>query len=66
AWRDQYMRITMRDKDKIREGEIKGRREGKLEKALEIAKKLIAEGMNVLDISQIVGLPLEEINSLAK
>ena len=60
------MRITMRDKDKIREGEIKGRREGKLEKALEIAKKLIAEGMNVLDISQIVGLPLEEINSLAK
>ena len=47
-------------------GEERGIIKGEIKKALEIAKKMLTMGMNALDISQIVGLSVDEINALAK
>ncbi len=44
------MKLTLRDRDKIREGIIEGRRK----KSLEVAKSLLTAGMDELKISELV------------
>ena len=48
----------------IKQGKIAGKLEGEKEKALEIAKKMLAEGMNINIITKITGLSEAEIESL--
>ncbi len=45
-------------------GEEKGKQLGEKNKQIEIAKKLIEDGMNVEKISKVVGLSKEEIENL--
>jgi predicted transposase/invertase (TIGR01784 family) len=40
-----------------KEGELRGEQRGKLEGKIEIAKALLLKGLNLMDISQITGLP---------
>ena len=46
------------------EGKEEGRAEGEKNKALEIARNLKQYGMSVAEISQMTGLPEEELNKL--
>lgn len=48
----------------LREGKEKGRMEGKLEKAIEIAKKLLAKGASIEDIAEITDLPVSDVKKL--
>ena len=74
------MRVMMRDLDKISEGiaigeergiaigeergEERGIIKGEIKKALEIAKKMLVEGVNLSQIIHFTGLSVDEINSL--
>ena len=50
--------------DGFAEGEAKGRSEGKTEERVQIAKAMIAKGMDRNTISEITGLSDEELESL--
>ena len=45
-------------------GKEEGKMEGASEKAIEIAKKMLAKGMDMSDISELSGLTIDEINKL--
>ena len=51
-------------KEGIQLGEQKGRQEGKQESQLEIAKKMLATGMDQSTIAEITNLSLEQIKTL--
>ncbi len=52
----------MRDHDKRQEGRI----EGRIEKALDIAKSLMTAGISIAKVSLHTGLSVDDINALAK
>nr|VFK14997.1 MAG: conserved hypothetical protein (putative transposase or invertase) [Candidatus Kentron sp. LFY] len=49
----------------VQQGIQQGREKGLREKALEIARALLSKGMDINDISEISGLPVEEIRKLS-
>jgi predicted transposase/invertase (TIGR01784 family) len=50
--------------EKIEKAELKGKIDGELGKAEEIAKKMLAKGKNAEEIAELTGLSLEKVNSL--
>ncbi|MEI8093652.1 MAG: PD-(D/E)XK nuclease family transposase [Spirochaetales bacterium] len=49
----------------FREGEARGFTKGKLEGKVEVAKVLLAEGMNTAKVAELTGLPLATVDTLA-
>ena len=47
-------------------GEERGRRSGRLERTLEIAKKMLIDGVNLSQIIRFTGLSVDEINELQR
>ena len=47
-------------------GEERGRRSGRLERTLEIAKKMLIDGVNLSQIISFTGLSVDEINELQR
>ncbi len=56
------MEIAIRDK--MKEMELKGKQEGKLETILKVVKKLFAMGMDIEQISVITEMPIDELQEL--
>ncbi len=52
--------------EKIEQAELKGKIDGELGKAEEIAKKMLARGKNAEEVAELTGLSLEKVNSLRK
>jgi predicted transposase/invertase (TIGR01784 family) len=52
--------------EKIEQAELKGKIDGELGKAEEIAKKMLAKGKNAEEVAELTGLSLEKVNSLRK
>lgn len=50
--------------EKIEQAELKGKIDGELGKAEEIAKKMLAKGKNAEEVAELTGLSLEKVNSL--
>ena len=46
------------------EGELRGRLEGALHKEIEIAKRMLDEGVEVVFIAKITGLSVDKVKSL--
>lgn len=47
----------------VEEAELRGREEGKLDKAVEIAGRMLAAGMDRSDVAELVGLAEEELDA---
>ena len=58
--------MNLHDRDIIRAAKKEGRAEGARENAIETAKKLLAMGLSVEQVSQGTGLSLEEVENLKK
>ena len=58
--------MNLHDRDIIRAAKKEGRAEGAHENAIETAKKLLAMGLSVEQVSQGTGLSLEEVENLKK
>ena len=56
------MEIAIRDK--MKEMELKGKQEGKLETILKVVKKIICHGMDIEQISVITEMPIDELQEL--
>ena len=52
--------------EKIEQAELKGKIDGELGKAEEIAKKMLAKGKNAEEVAELTGLGLEKVTSLRK
>ena len=52
--------------EKIEQAELKGKIDGELGKAEEIAQKMLARGRNAEEVAELTGLSLEKVNSLRK
>ena len=52
--------------EKIEQAELKGKIDGELGKAEEIAKKMLARGKNAEEVAELTGLSLEKVNTLRK
>lgn len=50
----------------LREGELKGKREGLREGKIDMARKALLKGFSVIDVSEISGLSVSEIERLTK
>ena len=64
--RDTYNQIAYALKKGHKEGHDEGREEGREEKAYEIARKMIAKGLDVDTIAELTGLTKDEILTLEK
>ena len=64
-WSD-YIAENKGYEEGIEEGRIEGIEEGSLQKAYEIAKKMLKKGNSIEDICDITGLSIEEIEKLRK
>lgn len=64
------MGLTLKDtsfaKYFLEEGITKGKAEGKHEKAVEIAKKLLAKGISAEEAAELTDLPINEVEQLKK
>ena len=60
--RDTYNQIAYA----LKKGHKEGREEGREEKAYEIARKMIAKGLDVDTIADLTGLTMDEILTLEK
>ena len=58
--------MNLHDRDIIRAAKKEGRAEGARENAIETAKKFLALGLSVEQVSQGTGLSLEEVENLKK
>ena len=58
--------ITDIRREAIEEGRIEGRQEGAEQKAIETAKNFLKMGLTLEQVAQGTGLPLEEVEKLAK
>ena len=56
-WRSEYMKELLHDDD-VRE---EGREEGMNQRSLEIARNMLAKGMDASTVLEITGLSMEEI-----
>ena len=64
--RDMKRRIAIRERAKgIKEGKAKGKAEGRKEFAVEIAKDMLAEGMDVDKVVKFTKLSKAEVAALA-
>ena len=67
AWNEEEYYIALKKFDEIntlRTAERKGKEEGKKEKAIEMAKNALAEGLDIELISKLTNLSIEEIKKL--
>ncbi len=65
-WRREYMTFLMRDQENLEEGRAEGRVEGEQATRVENAKTMLADGVDYKIVAKYSGLPLEEVEELAK
>ncbi|GHV38988.1 hypothetical protein FACS1894187_18430 [Synergistales bacterium] len=46
------------------EGKAEGKAEGRVEKAFDMARKLLARGMTLLEVAEIAELPIDKLQTL--
>ena len=61
---EQRLKAIMDRNSDLYEAELKGLREGKTEKAYEVARTALMKGADVGFVAEITGLPLETIQKL--
>ena len=61
AWRDGYSQLATAHEDGLTKGIAKGLAEGERLAKLEMAKKMLSEGLSLETISKLTGLPVSEI-----
>ena len=65
----EYMTIAMKMMDERKEafeqGEARGRAEGERANQIKTIKRMLSRGMSLEDISDMIGLELEEVKKLA-
>ena len=49
---------------RVEQAELKGKTDGELGKAEEIAQKMLAKGRNAEEVAELTGLSLEKVNTL--
>lgn len=64
VWRSEYMKELLHDEDVREEGRAEGRAEGMNLRSLEIAKKMLAKGMDEATVMDVTGLTAEEMKLL--
>ena len=62
AGKTEYMGMNLHDRDIL----MAGRQEGRKEQAIETAEKLSSMGLSVEQISEVTGLPLEDVIQIQK
>jgi predicted transposase/invertase (TIGR01784 family) len=64
--RDQEGALETRFLEGREEGKLEGREEGSQLKALEIAKAMLAKGMDVKTVADLTGLPIDILQNLTQ
>lgn len=64
AYRDIVNAIRTAEKKKFAEGRAEGIAEGRAEGIVEVAKKMLDNGMSADHVAEMTGLSLEEVSSL--
>ena len=64
-FRTEYLAVNLHDRDLIKEGKREGREEGARDKALETARKLLAEGISLATVLKCTGLTEEDLKEEA-
>ena len=64
--RSEYLAMNLHDRDIKKQAYKDGLEEGALQKALETARNMLADGISVDSVSNYSGLPLETVEQLAK
>lgn len=64
--RENQMYINIGKKEGKKEGKEEGRKEGRKQSCIEIAKKLLSRNISKIDVAEITGLKISEIDKIEK
>ena len=64
-WRLKAMTLDMEIKDMKKREREKGKQEGKHESKIEIAKKMLDDGMDISKVAKLTNLSVKEVTALA-